>query len=175
MRLENDAAGAVEALEYFPEILLPTQMERGSRFALALGERRLLWAMLLDAAACFYKHRAAGDNAGRKLFRDAERWICDRADPSAFSFPAVCDVLGLNARHVRIGLLECVYGKIDFPTHATMNREDGRLPFERGPSRPRHGQGIRYAGGTSLPVLRHGRTRMRNHQDPVARVLSEMG
>lgn len=113
MRLENDAAGAVEALEHLPEVLLPTQVDRGSRFALALGERRLLWAMLLDAAACFDKHRNARDNAGRKLFRDAERWLRDRNESSAFSFPAVCDVLGLDARRVRITLLECVYGSTD--------------------------------------------------------------
>ncbi len=115
MRLEHEAAGAVEALEHFPEVLLPTQVDRGGGLTLALGERRLLWAILLDAAACLFKHQRARDNAGKKLFRDAERWFCDRADGSAFSFPAVCDVLGLDARAVRVGMLEAIYGKIETP------------------------------------------------------------
>ena len=80
MQLERDAVGPAEAFESFPEVLLPAQIDPGSRFGLALGERRLLWAMLLDAATCFYKHRRARDNNGRKLFREAERWIRSREE-----------------------------------------------------------------------------------------------
>jgi hypothetical protein len=174
MTLENYAAGAVEALEHFPEVLLPTQMDRGGRFALALGERRLLWAMLLDAAACFYKHRHARDNAGRKLFRDAERWLCDRNDPSAFSFPAVCDVLGLDAKQVRVGLLECVYGKIDVQMPPALTREEGRRGSERGPTQLRYEAGTRLAGGAGSP-LRQARHRVGERRDTIARALSQLG
>lgn len=175
MRLETDAAGAVEAFEHFPEVLLPTQMDRGGGFALALGERRLLWAMLLDAAACFYKHRSARDNAGRKLFRDAERWICDRNDTSAFSFPAVCDVLGLNARQVRIGLLECVYGKIESEPCTTTGREDGRRLAERGPTQRRHTARTRSGNGAGQTCQRPTRSASSDRRDPVARILAEIG
>lgn len=169
MRLDNDAAGVVEALGHFPEVLLPTQMDVGSRCA--LGERRLLWAMLLDAAACFYKHRHARDNAGKKLFRDAERWLCDRRDPSAFSFPAICDVLGLDAKQVRVGLLECVYGKIDSGVQPTSPREEGRRGLERGPTQLRHETRTRLAGGT----IPQPRSRIRERRDPIARALSQLG
>jgi hypothetical protein len=110
MHFDRDAAAAAEALDSFPEVILPTQIEWGSRLAIALGERRLLWAMLLDAAACFYKHRHARDNSGRKLFREAERWIRSSDSAWPFSFQSVCDLLGLNAQQVRIGLLDWVNG-----------------------------------------------------------------
>jgi hypothetical protein len=110
MDVDCDVAGSPGGRGSLPEILLPSQMDFGCRFGVALGERRLLWAMLLDAVACFYKYRRARDNNRRKLFREAERWIRCRDDCSPFSFPAVCDVLGLNAQQVRVHLLRCVYG-----------------------------------------------------------------
>src|ERR1044072_9101133 len=118
MQLENDPVGAGEAFETFPEVLLPSQLDPGSRFGAALGERRMLWAMLLDAATCFYKHRRARDNNGRKLFREAERWIRSREECSPFSFQAVCDVLGLNTQQVRVTLLQCFYAHLYEPARA---------------------------------------------------------
>jgi hypothetical protein len=132
MQIDRDAAGAAEAFESFPEVILPAQIDFGSRFGIALGERRLLWAMLLDAASCFFKHRHARDNTGRKLFREAERWIRCRDDGSPFSFQAVCDVLGLNAQQVRVSLLECVYGNLYDPMRSA---DEGRRTGERRPSK----------------------------------------
>jgi hypothetical protein len=132
MDVDCDPAGPVGGLETLPEVLLPTQMDLGCRFGVALGERRLLWAMLLDAVACFCKYRRARDNNGRKLFREAERWFRRRDDGSPFSFAAVCDVLGLNARQVRLTLLGGVYGKTgELPR--LLCDEDRRLSSERRP------------------------------------------
>src|SRR5437867_10766495 len=138
MQLERDAVGPAEAFESCPEVLLPAQIDPGSRFGLALGERRLLWAMLLDAASCFYKHRHARDNTGRKLFREAERWIRWRGDGSPFSFQAVCDVLGLNAQRVRVSLLECVYGNLRDPIRSA---DEDRRTGERRPRQLRDASG----------------------------------
>jgi hypothetical protein len=108
MELDGDAAGAALGLESIPEVLLPVQLERGRRLDLAVGERRLLCAMLLDATTCFCKLRGARDNNARKLFREAETWIRSREDRSPFSFVAVCSVLGLSAQRLRGHLLEGV-------------------------------------------------------------------
>ena len=168
MQLERDAVGPAEAFESFPEVLLPAQIDPGSRFGLALGERRLLWAMLLDAATCFYKHRRARDNNGRKLFREAERWIRSREECSPFSFQAVCDVLGLNAQQVRVSLLQCVYGHLYEPARAA---DEARRVGERGPRQQRHAAGSRSAGcGTSR--VRSHRSPLGERGDPLARALS---
>ena len=170
MNLERDAVGPAEAFESFPEVLLPAQIDPGSRFALALGERRLLWAMLLDAATCFYKHRRARDNNGRKLFREAERWIRSRDDRWAFSFPAVCDLLGLNAQQVRASLLQCVYGHLYEPV-AQRACDEARRVGERGPRQQRHAAGSRSAGN-GVSSLRAHRSGLGERGDLLARALS---
>jgi hypothetical protein len=130
MELDRDTAGATAGFESIPEVLLPVQLESASRFDLALGERRLLCAMLLDAAACFCKHRNAHDNNGRKLFREAQSWIRSQEDQSPFSFAAVCSVLGLNAHRLRVSLLESVYGS---PPVDASRRARERVPRQSRP------------------------------------------
>jgi hypothetical protein len=144
MEFDRDTAGATVGFESIPEVLLPVQLESASRFDLALGERRLLCAMLLDAAACFCKHRTARDNNGRKLFREAESWIRSREDQSPFSFTAVCSVLGLNAHRLRLSLLESVYGSSADEGHRAPERAPrqsrplgGRRPAKSRVARPR--------------------------------------
>jgi hypothetical protein len=111
MGFDSDAGAPMKAFESIPEVLLPVQVEQGHRFGVAVGERRMLCAMLLDAATCFCRYRCARDNNGRKLFRDAERWIRSQEDRSPFSFHAVCGLLGLNAHQLRVNLLESAYRK----------------------------------------------------------------
>jgi hypothetical protein len=108
MEVDGDVAGATLSFESIPEVLLPAQLEVGGRFDVAVGERRLLCAILLDAATCFWRHRRARDNNGRKLFREAESWIRSPESQSPFSFAAVCSVLGLSAQRLRGHLLEGV-------------------------------------------------------------------
>ena len=172
MQLDRDAAEAAEAFDSFPEIILPAQFELGSRLAVALGERRLLWAMLLDAAACFYKHGHARDNSGRNLFREAERWIRSSNAGWPFSFQAVCDVLGLNAQQVRVSLLQCVYGSGRDPILFT---EEGRRTGERRPRQLRHASGSRGGGGNGAPRVRSYRASLGGRGDPLARTVSNRG
>jgi hypothetical protein len=161
MEFDRNTAGATVGFESIPEVLLPVQLESAGRFELALGERRLLCAMLLDAAACFCKHRNARDNNGRKLFREAESWIRSREDLSPFSFAAVCSVLGLNAHRLRINLLECVYGpSID---------ETRRAP-ERAPRQSRPHRGHRVAR-SRVAHLRSYREAPGGRENPLARAL----
>lgn len=87
-----------------PEAILPVQFFRPRGKETRGGERRLVVAVLEDAINCFQKHLLARDNRGRRLFRDAERWMmsADRAQP--FSFENICEFLSLDAEYIRCGL-----------------------------------------------------------------------
>jgi hypothetical protein len=92
------------------DLVLPSQFFRNARGdrALKSGECQLLVAILSDAIDCFQKHWGARDPAGQRLFREAAHWIMDaapgrgrEASETGFSFEYVCDVLDINAGHVR--------------------------------------------------------------------------
>ena len=99
-----------EERENFPlqmEFILPEQFF-GKLRAYETGERRLLAAVLEDAITCFQRFLFAAGQRQRRLYREAEHWIMERARPVEsegvcpyFSFDRVCDVLGLDADGVR--------------------------------------------------------------------------
>ena len=64
-------------------------------------ERRLLLAMLEDAASCYVHGQP---RAGVGTSREAERWIWGRGRRTVFSFTTVCETLGFDAQAVRRGL-----------------------------------------------------------------------
>ncbi|MFN8624939.1 MAG: hypothetical protein U0587_02980 [Candidatus Binatia bacterium] len=89
-----------------PDTLLPSQY-----FALVRRkgghepERRLVAALLEDAVECYQKHLRARDPKARRLFLDAEEWICSEDRTWPFSFENVCDLLQINPEYLRRGLL----------------------------------------------------------------------
>ncbi len=88
-----------------PDVVLPAQFFRPlCTKEPGEGERRLIVAILEDAVNCFQKNLFARDNRGRRLFREAERWMmsADRALP--FAFENVCEFLSLDAEYIRCGL-----------------------------------------------------------------------
>jgi hypothetical protein len=172
MRFDHEEARDVESSESLPEILLPAQLEQGSRMGVALGERRLLWAMLLDAVTCFCKYRRAKDNTGRKLFREAERWIRSRDDGWSFSFQSVCDVLGLNTQQLRVSLIECVYSDVAALTR--LAGEDGAVA-ERRARQLRHAAGSRLGGRPGHAPIRSHRPSMGERRVPLVRAASRGG
>lgn len=153
MTLDGFSGGPSESDESLPEILLPTQIERTRGSGVAAGEKRLLWAILLDAVACFCKYRRAPHNAGRKLFREAEHWIRSSDHNWPFSFQNVCDTLGLNPSVLRVSLVESVYGS----GASDLNREMQHNAAERRVGQPRTaGQtGLRRAARVSR-IRSHG-------------------
>lgn len=89
-----------------PDTLLPAQyLETYRRKAPLEPEKRLMLAVLEDAVACFQKYLFARDGKGRTMFRDAEDWILEEGSDWLFSFESVCELLGLDPRYVRQGLL----------------------------------------------------------------------
>ena len=77
------------------------------------GEYRLLVAVLEDAINCFQENAHAVDKLKQRLFDEAQGWITGEDGSTVgqaedqvpgFSFEYVCDVLGLDAAHLRWGL-----------------------------------------------------------------------
>ncbi len=109
-----------------PDAMLPAQF-----FAVLHGrgdlsaERRLVVAVLEDALHCFLKHVDAANPKQRQLFLDAEEWIMGDNPTWFFSFPNVCDTLGLDPDYMREGLAKWRDAR---RAHA---RETGTNPAER--------------------------------------------
>lgn len=89
-----------------PDVLLPTQYYATTRRKHYLEpEKKLMLAVLEDAVLSFQNHLLSPTAKGRLLFRETEEWILDKDGDWLFSFDNVCEVLGLNPRYIREGLM----------------------------------------------------------------------
>lgn len=82
-----------------PEIMLPEQFF-SSRLRQLWGERRLVFAVLEEAVACYKANAGCSSTRGRRLFREVEDWFGSE-DTEPFSFLYVCDVVDLDPGYVR--------------------------------------------------------------------------
>ena len=83
-----------------PDILNDTAAFGGRRHSIT-GERRLLMAILADALDCYQKNIKARHTRGRRLYREAERWLLSDDVIWVFSFRNVCAVLGIDPAALR--------------------------------------------------------------------------
>jgi hypothetical protein len=128
-----------------PDTLLPTQFFGAlKRKRFPSGEHRLLVAIMRDAVDCFQKHIHARDAKRRQLFLDADAWIADGDDRSAFSFNNCCETLGLNPDYVRAGLQ-------DWRDSQRQLRRVGSI------SSRRRREGVRIESPLQLDTARYGR------------------
>ena len=89
-----------------PDVLLPAQyLERTKKNTEAMPERALMLALLEDAVCCFQKYLLVSNRKGRIFFKEAEGWIFDQDNNGFVSFSNVCDVLGIDADYLRLGLI----------------------------------------------------------------------
>ncbi len=70
----------------------------------AIGERRLLLAVLEEAVTCFQTYLYARNASGRRLFLEAEQWLRSGDSEALCSFESICTVLGIDADYIRHGL-----------------------------------------------------------------------
>ena len=63
-------------------------------------EKRLMFAILLDAVECFQEY-AEQD----RLFKDAEQWIFEDDHEWPYSFINICEAVDMNPKYLRKGLL----------------------------------------------------------------------
>jgi len=81
-------------------IVLPSQFP-GGRSGDDVAVRRLMTAVLEDAVHCYRKYFGARDGHGRRLFRDAERWLLFEEPGAPFDFQTVCEVLDVSPEWIR--------------------------------------------------------------------------
>lgn len=130
-----------------PDTLLPDQyLETFRRKAHLEPEKRLMLAVLEDAVACFQKYLFARDSKGRALFREAEGWVIEEDSDWLFSFENICELLGLEPRYVRQGLVRWKEKKLSERPKAKIYRLTPRREKRKG--------GVTVAGRTGQRFLK---------------------
>lgn len=90
-----------------PSFFLPEQFFTASDQTASLwsGERRLMFAVLQDAVACWFRYRHARTAYGREVFREIRDWFWDTDQEGLFGFESICLHLDLNADYCRRKLM----------------------------------------------------------------------
>ena len=108
---------------FTPTPVFPGQLRTGSRQDAAInGELALRLAILEDAIRCLALGHRARAIPDRRLAREAEAWIRTLDHRWPFSFPNVCDALGIDAPWLRRKLLELRYPATLGGVHAPTER-----------------------------------------------------
>lgn len=88
-----------------PATVLPIQLYGNpAPDASIVPEKRLLLAVLEEAVVTFQRYSTDPGRRGRRLFREADEWVCSDDLCWPCSFRNICDVLGLDPAYVRQGL-----------------------------------------------------------------------
>lgn len=90
---------------FAPSILTPDQYYDERRDDSVLRPiKRLMLAILEDALRCIQRHADARSGACRRMYREAEQWLCSESGNALFSFTMVCETLGIEPKYLRSGL-----------------------------------------------------------------------
>jgi hypothetical protein len=100
---EATAETATERL-WQPEVLLPSQIN-SRKLHMDLPELQLVAAILEDAIHCVARYAHTRDRRRAREYRDAREWLLDDRRDWMFSFHNVCELLSLEARAVRVWVL----------------------------------------------------------------------
>ena len=103
MEWENGALGPL----LVPDVITPDQYYDSRRDDSALRPvKRLMLALLEDALRCFQNNSDAKGGLRKRLFSEAEEWLCKEGGEGPFSFETVCETLGIEPKFLRGGLLD---------------------------------------------------------------------
>ena len=67
-------------------------------------EKRLMFAVLLDAVECFQQYHSGRRSKATRLFSDTEGWIFRDDHEWPFSFINVCEAVEIDPHYLRNGL-----------------------------------------------------------------------
>ncbi|MGH7865947.1 MAG: hypothetical protein ACREQB_13225 [Candidatus Binataceae bacterium] len=103
MEWENTSLGSL----FVPDVLTPEQYYDSRRDDSTIRPvKKLMMAILEDALRCFQNHADAKVGSRRRLFQEAEHWLCGEGGEGPFSFETVCETLGIEPAFLRNGLKE---------------------------------------------------------------------
>lgn len=68
------------------------------------GEQRLLFAVLQDAVACWFRYRDVPTRRGRRLFDETVAWFESPDKGWLYAFERICEILDLDSEYIRRGL-----------------------------------------------------------------------
>jgi hypothetical protein len=101
MEWENGTLGSI----FVPDVLTPEQYYDSRRDDSRIAPvKRLMMAVLEDALRCFQNNADAKTGARKRLFSEAEQWLCGEGGDGPFSFETVCETLGIEPQFLRSGL-----------------------------------------------------------------------
>ena len=92
---------------YEPDILISHQYFKVFRQKSHVApEEKLMFAVLADAIECYQKYLGVDGRRRRKLFLQAEAWIYSGDSSWPYSFENICEVLNINPKYLRLGLVQ---------------------------------------------------------------------
>lgn len=68
------------------------------------GEQRLLFAVLQEAVACWFRYRDVSTIRGRRLFGEVTTWFASPDKGWLYAFERICEMLDLDPDYIRLGL-----------------------------------------------------------------------
>jgi len=122
---------SVEEQKLQPLLCLPDQFFTDAVHSEAHwnGTRRLLFAVLQDAVACWFRYRHSRSSQGQQQFREIRDWFWDKSQDSLYTFESICTHLNLNAEYFRRGLIS--QDTPQYPTEWDPVQSPGRLTRRR--------------------------------------------
>ena len=138
MEWENSSLGSL----FVPDVITPEQFYDSRRDDSTVRPvKKLMMAILEDALRCFQNNIDAKSGSRKRLFQEAEVWLCGEGGEGPFSFEMVCETLGIEPEYLRSGLKEWRRQQLDGMFTRRLAR---RSPVVR-------------AGRISSPSRRHGK------------------
>ena len=103
MEWENSALGNL----FVPDVLTPEQYYDSRKDDSEMRPvKKLMMAILEDALRVFQNNCDAKSGSRKRLFQEAEQWLCGEGGEGPFSFEMVCETLGIEPGFLRSGLKE---------------------------------------------------------------------
>lgn len=95
------------ATSFYPAALLPPQFvtEPGRSSEGATGAHRLMFAVLQDAVACWFRYADGATSRKRRLFQETYEWLWTLTPGGLYAFENICAMLKLDPDYIRRGLL----------------------------------------------------------------------